>query len=254
MQNKIEKVKVRYYLIDSLRGFALINMLAFHLLYDIFVIFGHEGGWFFQPLAVVWERFICVSFIVISGISFNFSSSAYRRGIILNLFGFLISAVTLIAIPGQAVRFGILNLLGCSMLILQPLRSYIEKIPPLLGGVVSLAAFALTYGVPSRFIGFFGLRLASLPDLLYGCEWLSFLGFKSENFFSTDYFPLIPWTFLFAAGYFLWRFIENRNLTSVFRFKIPVLDVIGRYSLWIYLAHQPLFFGVLILIFDSDLL
>lgn len=248
MNTVITHDKLRYHLIDSLRGFALINMLVFHLLYDIFMIYSLDSGWFTQPLIVVWERFICISFIVISGISLNFSHSAYKHGIILNLFGFLITAVTTLAIPQQAVQFGILNLLGCSMLILQPLRIYLDKIKPAFGMLLSLLVFAFTYGVPKRYVGFFEFKIFDLPSWLYQFRWLSFWGFKSEDFFSTDYFPIIPWIFMFAAGYFLWRLIKNADTDRYFMHKIPVLDVIGRYSLWIYLVHQPLIIGILSLL------
>lgn len=250
MPDTLTAKKPRYYLIDSLRGFALINMLLFHLLYDLFMIYEIDSSWYFQPLTVVWEHFICVSFILISGISFNLSHRAYKRGIVLNLFGFAVTAVTVIAIPEQAIWFGILNLLGCSMLILQPLRAKLEKIKPLCGTVFSLLFFAFTYGIPKRFVGFFDIKFFNLPDVLYGCKWLSFLGLKSEDFYSTDYFPIIPWVFLFAAGYFIWRFIKSINADKFFMLKIPVLGLIGRCSLWIYLVHQPLIMGILMLIFN----
>lgn len=245
MNAVITQSKPRYYLIDSLRGFALINMLVFHLLYDVFMIYSLDSGWASQPLMVIWERFICISFIVTSGVSLNFSHNACKRGIIINLFGFLITIVTTLAIPQQAVWFGILNLLGCSMLILQPLRIYLDKVRPSLGMTLSLLIFSFTYGVPKRYIGIFGLKIFDLPSQLYQFKWLSFLGLKSAEFFSTDYFPIIPWIFMFAAGYFLWRFIKCVNAERFFVLKIPVLNVIGRYSLWIYLVHQPLIMAVL---------
>ena len=34
---------------------------------------------------ILWERFICVSFIIISGVSFNFSNHTVRNGIIVSL-------------------------------------------------------------------------------------------------------------------------------------------------------------------------
>lgn len=249
MNTVITHSKPRYHLIDSLRGFALINMLVFHLLYDIFMIYSLDSGWASQPLTVIWERFICISFIVISGVSLNLSHRAYKHGIIINMFGFLITIVTTLAIPQQAVWFGILNLLGCSMLILQPLRIYLDKIKPAFGMILSLLVFAFTYGVPKRYVGFFEFKIFYLPSWLYQFKWLSFFGFKSEEFFSTDYFPIIPWVFMFAAGYFLWQFIRSANADRYFMLKIPVLDVIGRYSLWIYLFHQPLIMGFLILLF-----
>lgn len=237
-------MKKRYYLIDSIRGFALLNMIAFHLLYDIFEIYG-QGGFASNTAIAVWERFICCTFIIISGISFNFSHHAYRRGIIVSLCGFLVTIVTTLAIPSQAVWFGILNLLGCCMLISEPLRGYFEKISPSVGMGVSIGIFAVTYALPKGWLGIFNLKLFKLSDFLYGCKYLSFLGFKSADFHSTDYFPIIPWIFLFAFGYFLWRFIEQKGHDSVFLKRVPVLDTIGRYSLPIYLIHQPIIMALM---------
>lgn len=230
-----------------MRGFALLNMILFHLLYDIFEIYG-QGGWAQNAAVSAWERFICCSFIIISGVSFNFSRHAYRRGILINICGFIVTAVTAIAIPSQAIWFGILNLLGCSMLIAQPLRAYLKKTEPIAGAAASFVIFMLTYSVPKRYIGIFNFRLFPLPDFLYSCKYLSFLGFKSADFHSTDYFPIIPWIFLFIFGYFLWRLIEKKGFDKYFYFKIPVLDVLGRYSLWIYLAHQPVIMAVMMII------
>lgn len=33
----------RYHLIDALRGLALMNMLAYHFLYDVNVVYGQIG-------------------------------------------------------------------------------------------------------------------------------------------------------------------------------------------------------------------
>ncbi|MCD8025509.1 MAG: DUF1624 domain-containing protein [Clostridiales bacterium] len=253
MQNKLSvetnKKAQRYYLIDALRGFSVFNMVIFHLLYDIFQMYGVNTGWYFNPLTAAWERFICVSFIIISGISFNFSHRPYRRGIMLNIFGFIVTIVTAAAVPNEAIWFGILNFLGCAMLILQPLKVYFEKTTPILGMFISMLCFALTYGVPKRFIGIFNLKLFELPDSLYSFKALAFLGFPSPDFRSTDFFPLIPWIFLFFFGYFLWRFIKSVKADKFFVFKIPVLDIVGRYSLWIYLAHQPVILAVLMIVF-----
>lgn len=43
----------RYHLIDALRGFALLNMIVFHLLYDIFVIYRGDFHWATVPWIVV---------------------------------------------------------------------------------------------------------------------------------------------------------------------------------------------------------
>lgn len=248
MNKDTPKINKRYGLIDSLRGFAIINMVAFHALYDVFQIYG-SGGFTSNPLTALWERFICFSFIIISGASFNFSKHSVRNGIIVSLCGFLVTAVTVIAVPGQAVWFGILNMLGLSMLICSVLKKTINRIPSAAGVVFSFLVFSLTYGVPRGYIGFFGAEFIGLPDFLYQCRYLSFLGFRSYDFVSSDFFPIIPWLFLFIFGIFLWRIIRKNKLDKYFYLKIPVLSAIGRHSLIIYLLHQPIIMGVMMLIY-----
>ena len=122
--------KERYRLIDALRGLALVNMLVFHFLYDCFMVYGFDTRWALYPGVVVWERYICVSFIVISGISLNFSRHAYRRGLIVNACGLLITLVTALVMPEQIIIFGILNLIGCSMILTQAARKLLDKVNP----------------------------------------------------------------------------------------------------------------------------
>ncbi|WP_293975200.1 heparan-alpha-glucosaminide N-acetyltransferase [uncultured Ruminococcus sp.] len=240
MQKSISAPSVRYHLIDALRGFALVNMVIFHLMYDIFNIFSAGTGWNSEPLTIIWERFICCSFIILSGVSFNFSHHPFKRGIILNACGFLITIVTVLVIPSQAVWFGILNFLGCAMMLAYPLKEYLENIKPAVGAVCSLLLFAFLYGVPDGYVGFFGVEIFSLPEFLYGTKALAFIGFPSADFHSTDYFPIIPWIFLFLSGCFAWRVIKNCNADSFFKRKVPFFDLIGRHTLIIYLLHQPI--------------
>ena len=239
----------RLNLIDSLRGFSLINMVLFHFLYDIFVVYGVDFEWDRRFEVVAWERFICISFILLSGVSLNFSKHPYKRGIIINLCGLLITAVTAIVMPSQAIWFGVLNLIGCSMLICAALRPLLNKINPILGSVLSLVFYAVFYGVPQRYIGFLGYRLFTLPDIFYSFKYVAFIGFPAEGFRSADYFPIITWIFIFTLGYFLWRIIEKYNKQKLFRTGLRPLSFVGRHSLIIYLAHQPILMGICFLIF-----
>ena len=241
------KENKRYYLLDSLRGISIISMIAFHLCYDLFMIYGINTSWYFYPITAVWERSICVVFILVSGMCLNFSGNGIKRGILLNLAGFAVTCVTVIVEPNQAVWFGVLNLIGCSMMIVSVLSDNLKKIRPLSGALISFLLYAVLYDLQKGYVGLFGLDIVKLPDFLNSCKYLAFLGFPSSDFFSTDFFPLIPWIFLFAAGFYLWNFIVEKNLTKYFELKIPVLDKIGRYSLLIYLAHQPIIMGILML-------
>lgn len=248
MENTAKISKTRYHLIDSIRGFALLNMVAFHLLYDLLIIFSVNTDWAFQPFTFIWERFICFSFIIISGVALNFSNNSFKRSIILNIFGFLITIVTVLVIPQQAVWFGILNFLGCAMMIMHPLKIYAEKTPPLAGAVFCLLIFMILYGLPDGYIGFGSIELLKLPDFLYKFKWLAFIGLPSVEFYSTDYFPIFPWIFLFATGYFVWRFIRDKGLDRFFTLKIPVLSFIGRHTMIVYIVHQPVIMAVLYII------
>ncbi len=243
--------KNRYRLIDSLRGLAVVNMVIFHLLYDIFVIYGSNYNWNSQLPVYIWERYICISFIVISGVSLHFTSHPYRRGIIVSLCGFAVTAVTAIAVPSQIIWFGVLNLIGASMMITVIAKPLLRRIQPIFGATAAFLLYALTCGIPRGYIGFFYIKLFSLPEKLYDIGFLFFAGFPSKSFHSSDYFPLLPWIFIFLLGFFLWEQIKRYRADRFFVRGIPVLDVIGQHSLIIYLIHQPVLMEICQLIFGG---
>lgn len=240
---------VRYSLIDAVRAVALLNMIAFHLCYNIFVVFGLWPRFYLATPVVIWERFICCTFIIVSGMSLNFSRHGWRRGIIVNLCGFAVTAVTVLFMPDQAIWFGVLNFLGCAMLITFALRRELSRMRPAVGVIVFFILFMLCYGLPRGFIGLFGYPLYYLPETLYQYRWFAFLGFPPSDFISADYFPLLQWIFLYLFGYQLWRLIAARGYDRFFCRRVPVLDPIGRHSLLIYMAHQPVLYGLCCLIF-----
>ena len=72
--------------------------------------------------------------------------------------------------------------------------------------------------------------------------------------FSTDYFPLLPWLFLFWVGYFLHQLAGRAGMEPLRRSVCPPLGwmgrhSLGRHSLVIYLLHQPVILGVLTMTF-----
>ena len=98
-------------------------------------------------------------------------------------------------------------------------------------------------------LGFEGLELLELPDFLYRNAATAYLGFPPGGFVSGDYYPLIPWLFLYLSGYFFWRCFGGKSqVQKVLSFKVPVLAFLGRHSLLVYLIHQPVCFGVVYLI------
>ena len=79
-------------------------MLGMHFLYDVNVVFGRQPGWHLKPGVHIWQQYICWSFILIAGFAFRWGRRRnIKRGLTLNLFGFLITAVTLLAVPQEAI-------------------------------------------------------------------------------------------------------------------------------------------------------
>ena len=54
---------------DALRGLALLNMLAYHAMYDWVYVFAHASSWYdiWSPGCHLWQQYICWSFILLSG-------------------------------------------------------------------------------------------------------------------------------------------------------------------------------------------
>lgn len=229
-----------YHLIDAIRGVAILNMVAFHFLYDVYVVFGHLPDWYRLLPVRIWQQFICITFIVISGISCHFSKNNIKRGILLNVYGLCITFVTLVFMPTQVIWFGILNFIGCAVILLELLRRPLSRIPAIPGLVCSLLLFLLFRDVQSGSLSFMGLPLFSLPEALYQWKALTPFGFPYPGFASSDYFPMLPWFFLFTAGFYLWNIIKGFAAAEAFFCKkVPLLSLIGTKSIWIYLIHQP---------------
>ena len=99
----------RYSLIDAIRGIAVVNMVVYHLCYDIFCAFGVWSSFYRAVPVIIWERLICSTFIIISGISLHFTRHGFRRGLIVTLCGIVTTVVTVIFTPDQSIFFGVLT-------------------------------------------------------------------------------------------------------------------------------------------------
>ena len=248
----------RYHILDKIRGITLCSMILYHAVWDLVYIFGKDWAWYQSKFAYVWQQSICWSFILLSGFCFSLGKRKWRRGFIVLGAGALVSVVTQIFMPEQSIRFGVLTMLGSSMLIL----TFIEKVitmslhikvwepkHPLLGTVAAFGAFFLTRGINERYLGFEGIYLRKLPDELYqNGDWMTYIGFMSEDFYSTDYFSMMPWFFLFLTGYFIYFLIGKMmwlERGTSHRLRGGMFSFMGRNSLIIYLLHQPLIYAVL---------
>ena len=244
-------MKQRLHLLDALRGFTLINMIAFHGLWNLVYLFGMKADWYAGTPGYLWQQWICWTFILLSGFCFRFSRNHLKRGLLVFGGGLLVTAVTCLVMPESRIVFGVLTCIGSCMLLMIPAERLLKKVPAVIGLVFSFGLFVLLRNVSDRSLGFEGWVLCPLPDSLYRNLLTAYLGFPPRSFFSTDYFSLLPWFFLFVTGYFLFRLLDERNLNEKLfaRGNVPVLNWLGRHSLIVYLLHQPVLYGLCLLFF-----
>jgi len=238
----------RCHLLDSIRGLTVLNMTAFHAIWDLVYIFGINWNWYHGQGAYIWQQGICWSFILLSGFCSGMSRHLLRRGLTVFGLGAGITLFTALFMPEDLIIFGVLTLIGSCMLIMTLCRKLLQKIPSVIGILISFFLFAFTKHINSGFLGFFRKEFFHLPEILYQNYITAYFGFPQIEFYSTDYFSLIPWLFLFLTGFFIYQQSGEKILNIKWQ-GIGILNLIGRHALEIYVLHQPVIYGILWLYF-----
>lgn len=223
----------RFPVLDAWRSLAIILMLVYHFLYDLALFRVITWQQMFSTPLNIMQKFICCSFIFLAGASARFSRNNLRHGLIVIAAGVIVAIGG--AVGGQTIRFGVLQLLGWSMVLYHFAGRLLKKLP---GLAVAIAGGALWF-----------LADRWTDTVVVDSHWLYPLGLVYPGFSSADYFPLLPWFFLFivgtAFGGWCLNHRENRLLTA----PLPAsLTFLGRHSLIVYLIHQPVLFGLSFLI------
>ena len=135
----------------------------------------------------------------------------------------------------MTIVFGVLHLLASCMLLFGLTRGFWEALPAWVLPVLCLALIFLTApcadGVTTQ-----------TPQL-----WL--FGFTTPDFASADYFPLLPWFFVFLLGTWAGRYVKAGRLPQWFyTARAPRLALVGRHALLLYVLHQPLLYALTMLL------
>jgi uncharacterized membrane protein len=242
-------MRKRFWEIDVLRGIAVFGMILFHFSYDLAYFADlFDVGFFRSGLALNIARLGGGLFIFLAGLSLTLSyrravetrSSGWKlfrrylaRGVWIFSFGLAITFLTWIFLPQDMIVFGILHLIGASIILAYPFITL--KLPN-----VVLALFCIAAGLYLRTFD------ADHP-------YLAWLGIKPD-FFMLDYWPIFPWFGVMLLGIFAGNTFyggDRRRTTPGPAPKLPgirPLTFLGRHSLPIYLLHQPILIAALVLL------
>ncbi len=235
----------RFWEIDLVRTVALLGLLFFHtreLLYHFDLCA--------EPLASgVWFYIRAVNaglFIFPAGVALTIAysrgkrmSSFMLRGLKIFGLGMLITLLSLLVVPEEYVRFGILHFFGIAF-ILVPFFLRFRYINLILGAAVMAAGICLRS------------TSADFP-------WLLWLGLRPHHFRTLDYFPLLPWFGLLLVGMFFGKILypQGNRRFNIPEFSSPVASgfmLLGRHPLVIYLAHLPILIGVIFALYPDKIL
>jgi len=240
----LRKGKNRFWEIDFLRGFAIIIMIFFHILYDL-NFFSITNFRIYSGIILYIARLSASIFVILAGISLSISYSKsknwlktndiilkfIKRGLIILFLGMIISVITWFYIPRGFVVFGILHFIGTSIILSLIFIRY--------------RFINIIFGLFFIIVGFY------LKSLTFDFNILIPLGFIPNNFWTIDYFPLFPWFGIFLIGISIGNIIypdfkrkyEIKDLSK--NLLVKSFCFLGRNSLLIYFLHQPIIIGII---------
>lgn len=238
-------------IIDETRGAAVISMVIYHLYFDLVYFYGLNFGGIVDMIFDWWQPLIAGTFIFVAGVSSLFSKNNFKRGALCFFIGMAFTFATAFVTPNAPIYFGVLHFLGIAMMIYGFIGHIVEFIPAVLGIILFVILFALTWNVPNGYISLFELFRVYLPSEIYSARLLFPLGFPSATFSSLDYFPLLPYLFLFLSGACAGQiFKSGRAAKGFYMTRFNGLAWTGRHALIIYILHQPVLIAILELIFN----
>lgn len=227
-------------MLDEIRGFAIVCMVVYHLMFDLSYFYEIKVPIFMDGWFGIVRDFFAGTFIFISGIACRYSQNNLKRGVQCFFLGMVMTFVTAFVTPEAPVYFGILHLLGVCMMIYGLCEKFVDCVPPSAAITACAVLFSVTHGVAQRYLGFTKSISLRIPDEIYSAELLFPFGFIKYGFASVDFFPLLPWFFVFAAGAYTGVYIRQKKFpTWFYNCHEPFFGFAGRHSLWIYLLHQP---------------
>jgi uncharacterized membrane protein len=230
----------RYALVDLTRGLAIIAMVVYHLAWDLYYLGFTTTDVMTEPGWIALQRSILSCFLLLVGAALVLGHGSgirwrafWRRFAVLVAAAALVSIGTYVIFPDYFVYFGVLHAIAAFSLCALPL----------------LRRLWLLLAVAAPFL--LAPALISIPE--FSDRRLAWIGLWAETPQTTDIVPFFPWfgvVLLGAAGMRMLLASPWQGVLASWRPRRgrSWLAAAGRWSLLIYLLHQPLLFGGLSLL------
>ncbi len=217
--------------IDILRGVAVAAMILYHFSWDLRFFNLIAADIVHHPFWMAFARGIAGTFLLLSGISLTLMSRGgldrpkfLKRLAVVGGAALLVTIGTFFAMPDSYIFFGILHCIALSSVLALPFL----RLPVIATAIVAAAVIAL----PLVF---------SHP--LFDAPLLRWVGLGTTFPRTNDYVPIFPWFGMALAGVALGQLIAHRPpalLTNEPSGTLAFIAKAGRWSLPIYLVHQPI--------------
>ncbi len=219
--------------LDIARGLAIAMMVVYHAAWDA-DFFGLAPRGFFAGWGWDWFRYaILSSFLLLVGVGLVLAHGDgfrarrfWRRLLLIAACAGLITLASALAFPQHLIVFGVLHCIAVSSL----LGLAFLRLPWLVTGLAGVAVIAA----------------GTLSFPAFDTPFLGWIGFRETPPASRDFVPLVPWFGVVLLGMALARL--RRLLPATDTAGKPGalagrgLAFAGRYSLLVYMAHQPVLF------------
>lgn len=220
-------------------------MILYHFSYDLAYFVGlFDVGFFRHGVGLTAARLIGGTFIFLAGLSLTLSygratgasgqnvfGKYLGRGARVFSYGMVITLVTWIFVPRDMIFFGILHLIGISIILAYPF--------------LKLKLTSVVVGAGCIILGLY------LRNFVVESPWLAWIGGR-PGFSTLDYWPIFPWFGVALLGVAAGNALYDRNKRTARTTPQPSavrpLAFLGRHSLAVYLVHQPVLIAALVLL------
>jgi uncharacterized membrane protein len=224
--------------VDAARGIAIMMMVAYHIFFDLYYFGIADFGIHQLPLTLL-QYATGTLFVLIAGVSLTLSEQRnregyvhhFKRGLLLAAIALAITVATWIYPHEGFIQFGIIHMIAVSTLI-APFFFRFGRMNLVLGAIIVLAGIYI-----------------STNSIMADTHWFFWLGILDPSYQALDHYAMIPWFGIVLIGIWLGQTLFPDGAKAK-RGLVPAhgnaqLAFLGRNSLTIYLAHQPVIIAII---------